>query len=109
MNHRDYFVDFCYRFYVIFDLSFFEFVFCFEFFNSVPSALIDGIELDLPKILAQTPAEDKLELYVKYFSKSLDMSQVGKVNEAQNQKFMEVLNDIGDRLTALEGKVKKKK
>ena len=79
--------------------------------NSVPTPLIDGIELDLPRILAQTPAEDKLELYIKYFSKSLDMKAVNEQSTqaaAKDSQFMKVLNDIGDRLTALENKGKKK-
>ena len=79
--------------------------------NSVPTPLIDGIEVDLPRILAQTPAEDKLELYIKYFSKSLDMKEVNAQSAqaaAKDEQFMKVLNDIGDRLTVLESKGKKK-
>ena len=75
---------------------------------TVPEALIDGIETDLPRILAQTPAEDKLELYVKYFSKAIDMKKVGAQQSNENLgEIKQVLNDIGQRLSALEDKDKK--
>ena len=71
--------------------------------TTVPEALIDGIENDLPKILAQTPAEDKLELYVKYFSKAIDMKTLNtKQDSSDLGEIKQLLNDIGQRLTALE-------
>tara|TARA_R100000458_G_C8193857_1_gene186656 strand:- start:453 stop:725 length:273 start_codon:yes stop_codon:yes gene_type:complete len=73
--------------------------------TTVPEALIDGIENDLPKILAQTPAEDKLELYVKYFSKAIDMKKLDNTQSSNDLgEIKQVLNDIGQRLTTLENK-----
>ena len=44
--------------------------------NTVPIQFIDAIERDLGAILAQTPAEDKLELYLKYHVKTSDRTTV---------------------------------
>ena len=41
--------------------------------QTVPQKLIDGIETKLPTLLAQTPAEDLISLYLKYHTKAIDM------------------------------------
>ena len=70
--------------------------------NTVPKQLIDGIEAELPRILAQTPAEDKLELYTKYYSKSIDNNAI----TPPSSDLVNTLNDINNRLQALEHKLK---
>jgi hypothetical protein len=83
--------------------------------STVPKQFIDAIEQDLGSIMAQTPAEDKLELYLKYHLTATDRnatkgvpqppSNGGNLNiEALFDDFHSTLNNIDQRLSKLEDK-----
>tara|TARA_R110002096_G_scaffold433968_2_gene654323 strand:- start:120 stop:401 length:282 start_codon:yes stop_codon:yes gene_type:complete len=76
--------------------------------NSVPTQFLDAIENDLGSILAQTPTEDKLALYLKYNTKGIDRNNLTatpkpNVNiEALFDDFHATLVTIDKRLSELE-------
>ena len=91
--------------------------------QAVPEVLIRALENDLATILAQAPADDKMELLLKFHNKVSDNGEAAKkaIEDARqgagNQvnladalgKIADGINSLSDKLDNLDKKGSKKK